>query len=213
MIKSPIPVDYTKAKGEGQIRVAMFRWLLQHQVPVQDRSVVDLGAGACIFSRIAREYGATVTAIDGRQDRVPGEVADLGIRFEHKDVRHADLSEYDVVLILGLLYHLEVDDQLGLLQRCLGKTVLIDTQVCTPEVVAVIPQHAWQQRTVSRGEYMGVVFHENTNAMAAIGNSTSFWHTEDSYNRLYRNAGFSEVTAYRPMYCSKYGLRSFYRLA
>ena len=243
-----IGVDWSKCKGEGNFRQRSFRWLLQEDVDVAGKRVVDLGAGPCAFSRIAADFGADVTAVDGRDERVPDDVRAnrivenelrgrmgwfswLGkggrgnrsgrtperkesgaIRFLLGDVRSMDLEPYDLVMIFGLLYHLEIEDQMELLRRCKGKTVLIDTMLCCPNLVTRYPGEDWQCVARSQGEFEGWVYPEKNNAMAAIGNVTSFWHTEESYVRLFSACGFEDVTAYRPMYLAKDGMRSFYKL-
>ena len=245
---------------EGPYRFNSFRWLLKEEVNVAEKRVVDLGAGPCHFSRIAAEFGAYVTAVDGRDERVPddilrerpstesgiqrflsakklkfnrgrsergklhGEQDSIGrntikrkpgeITFISSDVRDFDLEPFDIVLIFGLLYHFGVDDQINLLHRCRGKTVLVDTMVCFPDLVTHYPQYDWQSLVRKEGEYEGWIYPENNNPMASIGNKTSFWHTDASYGRLFSECGFSEIVAYRPFYSAKkYGLRSFYRLS
>ena len=123
-----------------------------------------------------------------------------------------DLERFDIVLIFGLLYHFEIDDQIGLLRRCKGKTVLIDTMVCGPELMTRYPRRDWECTVERRSGYEGWIYPEKDNPMASIGNRQSFWHTEPSYERLFRDCGFGDVTAYRPLYLAENGMRSFYRL-
>ena len=204
--------DFSTIQSTGNLRHAIFRWLLTNHVKVANKNVVDLGAGHCAFARIARKFGAEVTAVDGRENRVPEDIESLGIRFVRSDVREFNLNSFDVVLIFGLLYHLGINDQISLLSRCQGKIVLIDTQVYWPDIVFPVPLFEWQLSLIEAGGYEGIVYPEKTNVMASIGNRTSFWHTEASYEKLFSNCGFTELTAYRPLYPSKHGFRSFYRL-
>ena len=221
-----IEVDWSKCRGEGQFRQKSFRWLLQEQVDVAGRRIVDLGAGPCAFARIAAEFGADVTAVDGRDVRVPDDVKEnlieekkgngakgwfsrvwnnvrvnpeerrLGkgeggvIRFIFGDVRDVELNSYDLVVIFGLLYHFDITDQMALLDRCRGKTVLIDTMVCCPDLVTRYPGERWQCAVERRAGFEGWVYPEKDNPMAAIGNATSFWHTEESYLKLFSQSGF-----------------------
>ena len=248
-----MPAALSACKGEGQYRQRAFRWLLEREVDISGKRVVDLGAGPCNFARVAERFGARVTAVDARDDRVPeaikrNEVDETGGRwkepatrhlgrlfrrciggespqareesdpgkssicFVRKDVRQFDVGPFDVVMIFGLLYHLELDDQINMLRSCRGKTVLIDTMVCGPDLITRYPQDAWQTAVTSKGEFEGVDYPENSNVMASVGNRTSFWHTDPSYARLFAHCGFEEVTAYRPFYLAKHGLRSFYRI-
>lgn len=226
MRETRIGLNLGKCKDEGQLRVQSFCWLLQHEVDVAGKAVVDLGAGPCGFSRIANEFGARVTAVDGRDERVPEDIRRHAygggmprhgpehgsIRFVQEDVRRVDLGAFDVVLIFGLLYHFEIDDQIELLRRCKGKIVLIDTMVCWPDLITRYPRRDWECVVENCSGYEGWIYPEKENPMASIGNRQSFWHTERSYDRLFQECGFRDVTAYRPLYLAENGMRSFYRL-
>lgn len=193
----------------GVHRIATFVHILKHVIAPQRRTLVDLGAGHCKFSVWATKLGFEVTAVDGRTARLP---EDLGsIRFVEADVRTYDPSGHGVVAILGLLYHLELDDQESLLRRCrYGAPVIVETQVHVPEMVADDPKD-WHA-PVERDGYCGVDFPEGNNPMASIGNKTSFWHTEASMELLFERAGYSRVTVIDPIFVSGYGARRFYVL-
>ena len=206
------PLDLENYQDEGHLRHKIFRSLLTSEINVSGKWVADLGAGPCAFARIAREFGAEVFAVDGRDERVPEDIEKQGIHFILEDVRNFNLEAYDVVLIFGLLYHFEIDDQLELLRRCQGKEVLVDTQVCCPNQVVRFPLDEWQYSLVQLNGYEGILYPEKDNPMASVANRNSFWHTEPSYFRLFSACGFNDVTAYRPLYLSKHGMRSFYRL-
>ena len=205
-------LDLGKYEDEGHLRHRIFRRLLTGEIDVTGKWVVDLGAGPCAFARIAREFGAEVFAVDSRNERLPEDIEKQGIHFIHEDVRNVNLEAYDVVLIFGLLYHFEIGDQVALLRRCQGKEVLVDTQVCCPGLAVRFPLHEWQYTLVQSNGYEGIVYTEQDNPMASVANKTSFWHTEPSYVRMFNDCGFSDITAYRPLYLSKHGMRSFYRL-
>ena len=205
-------LELGKHQDEGHLRHKIFRRLLTSEINVSGKWVADLGAGPCAFARIAREFGAEVFAVDGRDERVPEDIEKQGIHFIHKDVREFNLEAYDVVLIFGLLYHFEIDDQIALLRRCRGKEVLVDTQVYCPGQVVRFPVEEWQYSLVQLNGYEGILYPEKDNPMASVSNRNSFWHTEPSYFRLFTTCGFNNITAYRPLYLSRNGMRSFYRL-
>lgn len=139
-------------------------------------SMVDLGAADCWMSLHAHALGFPVTAIDARTVRLPKEP--LPFSFIKQDVRDVDLSPYKIVLILGLLYHLPLDDQIVLLRKCRGKTVIVDT-------------HCANRRDRAIGQYDGTDFVEIEDPRSAFGNAVSFWHTEPSLRRLFANMGFT----------------------
>lgn len=205
---------------EGALRTATFTWLLTHVVP-QGRTMLDLGCGPCVFAKRGKAAGYAVTAVDGRLDRVPLPVQDMDggrydgpeFTFVHQDVREFPAGDYDVVTIFGLLYHLELDDQLALLARHRSSgTVILDTQVHVQEAITEAAA-GWGEQVVRVGAYEGVVFPEGDNPMASIGNPSSFWQTEQSLFRMIETAGYNRVTVVEPHYVSKYGARKFYLLA
>ncbi|WP_422002603.1 class I SAM-dependent methyltransferase [Reyranella sp.] len=196
----------------GILRTQTFRYILDNliQSPKGSR-LVDLGAGPCIFSRISAGRGFDVTAVDGRDERKPD---DLEVPFVKSDVRTFDVSDFQVILIIGLLYHLTLDDQIDLLSRCpKSSELVVDTQVHIPELVgaaSAAERQGFADRPVSDRGYGGILFPEADNPMAAIGNRVSWWHTEPSLMTLFENAGFEHVTEVAPPYTSKYGARRWY---
>jgi len=197
------------APNEGALRTRTFAWLLSDVVP-RGLTLLDLGAGPCVFAKHAVEAGYFVTAVDGRIERVPDNLPD-SIRFEQADVRSYTVEGYDVTAILGLLYHLTLEEQADLLQRRGEGTMIVDTQIHDP---ALVTQHAgdWARQPVAHNGYEGVLFPEGDNPMASIGNPTSFWHAEPSLLRLFERSGFTDCKIIEPVYVSKYGARKFYVL-
>ena len=207
-----VVLDFGAIKDEGQLRQHVFREVLRTEVDVSNKRLVDLGAGPCNFARTANRFGAEVTAVDARDERVLKDLEKDRISFVRGDIREVDVSPFDIVLIFGLLYHLDIDDQIDLLRRCKDKVVLIDIQVCCPDLVVRYPQENWQYPPIRLKNYEGIIYPEEDNPMASVGNKTSFWHTERSYLKLFSDCGFENVVVYRPLYLAKYGMRSFYLL-
>jgi len=193
------------------LRTKTFRWLLNEVLKrAPGATFADLGAGPCVFSRIARDSGYRVTAVDVRDERVPRDLAE--IEFVKSDVREYNPQDQDVIAIIGLLYHLTLQDQLDLLGRCPStSTLIIDTQVHIPElVVRESNRGGFSDRIVTEGPYSGVMYPELNNPMASWGNATSFWHTEPSLLRLLENSGRRWVRMVDPPYVSKYGGRTWF---
>jgi SAM-dependent methyltransferase len=178
--------------------------------------MVDLGCGPCLFARHARDFGFQVTAVDARTVRIPSPEELGSIKFVHADVRDFDVSGFDLIAMLGLAYHFDIDDQISLLKRCResGAMTIMESQVHVPALA--IPQSnppgEWETRLVSREGYEGLEFPERDNPMASVGNPISFWHTEESWLKLFENVGFSSVALIDPVFQSKYGGRRFYQL-
>jgi hypothetical protein len=125
-----------------RLRVQMAARLLG---PGEGRTLLDLGAGPCVFSRRARDAGWKVTAVDARTDVLPEDME--GITFVQSDVREFDPRGFDTIFNLGLLYHLPIVDQRRLLEACSYTRVILEGQVHTPGVVPPLAE-PWGHRMV-----------------------------------------------------------------
>jgi tetratricopeptide (TPR) repeat protein len=194
-------------------RSTLFRFLLAGAAKKGGR-VVDLGAGACVFAKLARDDGYVVTAVDARTERKPAEEYLGPIRFVQCDVRDFDVAGFHVILCLGLFYHFDLDDQLMLLERCAraGVPVILETQVHIDALVPATETRSWARNVVRRGAYEGVVFPESDNPRASIGNPESFWATESSLLQMIEASGFKSARIVDPVYQSSYGARRYYLL-
>ncbi len=103
------------------IRLTLFKTLLEGVPPGR---LLDLGTGHGKFAMLAQQLGWDVTAVDARIERLPKVPS---IRWIQEDVRTFTIERYDCICILGLLYHLEIGDQLALLKKCAGTRTIVDT--------------------------------------------------------------------------------------
>jgi SAM-dependent methyltransferase len=167
--------------------------------------VLDL---ACLEGMYALELarrGANVVAIEGREAnlakaRFSARVLGLDVDFRLGDVRHlsrAEHGEFDVVLCLGILYHLDVPDVFELVERAAevcGRALVADTHVA-PTV---------RGRETYRGETYGghrLVEHDAASTAeerlqavwSSLDNVTSFALTRPSLERLLARCGFTSV--------------------
>lgn len=157
-------------------RLGIFKTLLKHvlmQVGPKPYTV-DLGCGHCLFLKAAAEQGCNVVGVDARMDRVPQEVLESG--FLEERVQDVELDEYDLILCLGVFYHMTLADQLELVDKFKGKPVILDTHYCFNER---------QTRVDARGEaYVGFIYKEGNSTTSAVGNKESFWPTEAELVRM-----------------------------
>jgi hypothetical protein len=171
----------------GERRLATFRHILGALPPGR---LLDLGAGHGLFSLIGQELGWDVTAVDARTVRMP--MVD-GIRWIEADARTFDVSGYDCIALLGLLYHLGLGDQRDLLGRCAGTPTILDTH------------HALQATATLEG-WEGRIYKEpgaTTEELAQVptaswGNRDSFWPTRAALLRMLHEAGYHTVLALDP---------------
>lgn len=186
---------------ESVKRGRIFRSLVE---PLRPGRMLDLGTGPGTISLIGAELGWEVTAVDARTVRWPNldaeddpKKAELirAVNWVQADVREFPIErgEYDLVCFMGLMHHLEVDDQLKLFRRCSDTLMILDARVA-PEIV------------VTEGPYEGSYHREDgetreerdTLPYASWGNEISFIPTEESLLRMLRDCGFTKVMPMRP---------------
>jgi len=166
-------------------RLALFDQLL---ALVPAGRCVDLGAGHGKFSQRAAAAGWDVVAVDARAERFP---TMPGVQFVHGDVRAFDPVGFDLVLCLGLFYHLTIEDQVGLLARAADTPLLLDTHVAT----GIHDDPAALSEPCQVDEHEGVWYVEGPaeDPLASWGNDRSFWHTPASLLRLLHAHGYATV--------------------
>jgi hypothetical protein len=169
----------------GALRKKWFRQMLGVFTPGR---MVDLGAGHGAFSVIAADAGWQVTAVDARGDRYPD---DGRIEWVVEDVRKTSIQGYDVVSCLGLFYHLTIDDQIGLLERCAGLPMILDTHVANDRR----SPFTLSDEVVLRG-YRGKLFKEELEASTASWeNEHSFWPRPREMYRMFDDHGYDMMAA------------------
>jgi 2-polyprenyl-3-methyl-5-hydroxy-6-metoxy-1,4-benzoquinol methylase len=183
----PQMTDVQRRDPISQSRFKFFDMMLSWFPP---GSLVDLGAGHGMFSVRAAEAGWKVTAVDARTVRFQD---DPRVTWVQQDVREASLDQYDLILNLGLFYHLTLEDQLALLDRAMGKPMILDTHVSTPNprgkgLSEPLTQHGYQGRLYSEEE------HQHT-PTASWGNLSSFWPTPRALRRMLHERGWDVFTA------------------
>src|SRR5215210_1114178 len=201
-------MEHTQALPEPDDTVnklQIFRTLISALKPGK---LLDLGSGRGNFSMAAARLGWEVTAVDARTMRWPNAEKDpkqakliQSVNWVVSDVREFPIrdGEYDLICILGLLHHLEVDDQIKLMRSCSGTLTLVDTRIA-PKIAD------------TEGPYEGMYIREHGETReerdqvptASWGNATSFRHTEESLLRLVRDCGYSKMMAMKPPHRQNY---------
>ena len=118
--------------------------------PIEKLRVLDLGAFEGLFAVELARQGATVVAIEGREASLEKmRLAKEALGLENLEVRLEDVraldpqrhGAFDVVLCLGLLYHLDAPDVFQLLERMRDlcrDLVIIETRVAPTRVNGAI---------------------------------------------------------------------------
>jgi SAM-dependent methyltransferase len=98
------------------------------------RTALDVGCGVGFFSSYLQQAGFQVSAFDGREENaIEAHKRNSDLNIEIRDVEDPELSKlgtYDLVLCLGLLYHLENPFRaLRNLAALTGKILVVETRV------------------------------------------------------------------------------------
>ena len=202
---SPIgDVDYAPR------RTKLCYWILKNLLPARTGArLVDLGAGHEKFSQTARQAGYDVTAVDARP--LPEGSNLEGIRFEKADIRGMSLAGQDVILSLGLLCHMSLDDQLALLASVPSDAhLVIDTQVHNPDRFdpeASASKGNFCDTLLTIQGYEGINYPETPKSPANFENDLSFWPTQGGLMQMLADTGFTQAITIGPEYMVRYGAR------
>jgi len=166
--------DYTKA------RQTVIRELLGPlKEPMQLASALDLGCGIGYFSKFLADLGFNVVAIDGRTENASeGQKRYPQVKFLSRDAEDPALPElgaFDLVLCVGLLYHLENPFRVIRSLHSLTKKVLIVEAMCAPG-----KEPALHLVDEERGEDQGLHY-------------VAFYPTEACLVKMMYRAGFPHV--------------------
>lgn len=168
--------------------------------------VLDLACLEGLYGLEFALHGAEVVAIEGREPniekaRFAQRVLGLGnIRFFHDDVRHVSAARhgtFDVVLCLGIFYHLDKCDIPAFLSRLAEvcrRYLVIDTHLAlqVDDVMVLQGRHYPGQAYIEHA-----VDSTPEQRLASLGSSLdnvrSFWPDRASFFELLSGAGFSSI--------------------
>lgn len=173
--------------------------------PINEARILDLASLEGYYSFEFAALGADVVGIEGRRSNIEkaearGRELHLPVQFVRDDVRNLNQDTYgafDVVLALGILYHLDAPDQIPFLESIFEtckQFAVIDTHV------GVAANSSFEHRDKT---YHGFVYTEyekepsedeqESSAWASIGNTKSFWLTRPSLINALADVGFTSV--------------------
>jgi len=174
--------------------------------PFPDLRILDLGCGEGVYSVEAALRGARVLALDARIERMRhGEACARRhgldrVRFVEDDVRRATrdrLGTFDVVYLLGLLYHLDAPEVFEVLEQardlCEG-WLLIDTLVSlAPETEVVWRGEAYRGQRCREHEDGDPAEVRRSRVLKSIDNTFSFRFAPHALVRALGHVGFTSV--------------------
>lgn len=173
---------------------------------VRGLRVLDLACGEGIYGIEFARQGANVMGIEGREANiekarfVKRSLALDNLDLVQDDVRNLSVEKYgqfDVVLCLGLLYHLDAPDVFAF-ARTLGEVCkricIVDTRVTLKAKMSM----AYDSKTYygTRGEEHDSTDSAQTKAVrlgASLDNNDNFWLSRPTIYNLLSDAGFTSV--------------------
>jgi ubiquinone/menaquinone biosynthesis C-methylase UbiE len=174
--------------------------------PFENLQILDLACGEGVYAIEAALRGASVIALDARTERMnegASAAKRLGLsnlRFSQEDIRNITTDShggFDIVLFLGILYHLNESDALATLKNIYNITrefVIIDTHIAlTGDVKIEIDDHAYEGHHYVEHRRSDPEELRRSRQQASLDNSTSFWFTKQSLFRLLEEVGFTSV--------------------
>lgn len=174
--------------------------------PLTGLRILDLASAHGDYSIELATRGAQVLGIEGRQawlERARSAKQDRSlsnVEFVQDDVRNLSrekYGEFDIVLCLGILYHLDapdVFDFVGRVAEVCRDFAVIETQFAAAPVLS----HPWRGKHywgMSAAEHPPDATAEDRlkNLGASLDNEKSFWFTQASLCNILRHVGFTSV--------------------
>jgi SAM-dependent methyltransferase len=178
--------------------------------PYGELRVLDVACGEGVYAIEAALRGAQVLAVDARTDRMDQgrEIAQrLGLgrlEFRQEDLRRISVDThgtFDVVLFLGILYHLDEKDVFRAvkdLHGMTGRLLVIDTQITLQgEKVVTEAGVGYEGRSWREHADDDPQSAKDVRTFASLDNPWSFLFTRESLFRLLREVGFTSVLEVR----------------
>lgn len=174
--------------------------------PLSQCRVLDLGCLEGLFTLEMAGHGANALGVDVREanlakaEFVRSANRVSGARFEQSDVRRVSKAThgvFDIILCIGLLYHLDHPDGAELLstlaEMCEG-LLYLDTRISVGADEAV----SWRDRTLHgrralEHEPGASPEHREAQLWSSVDNDLSFWFTRPSLVNVLQAVGFSSV--------------------
>lgn len=171
-------------------------------LPWSELRILDLGCFTGMFTMELAKRGAQVVAIEGREAniekaRFAKEKLELNnVTLIQDDVRNLGVRDYglfDIVLCLGILYHLDMPDAVCLLENvfeaCRSFTIVETCFSLKPEREFIYKDRSYwgSQHDEPSLKKQDKILH------AAIGNTKNFRFTRPSLLNVLADVGFSSV--------------------
>jgi SAM-dependent methyltransferase len=174
--------------------------------PFPELRILDLGCGEGVYAIEAGLRGAEVLALDVRTQRMDRGARCAArhslatVRFVQEDVRHIRreaLGLFDVVYLLGLLYHLDAPSVFTVLQNVYSlctEMLVVDTLISlTPDTQVEWQGQVYQGHRCREHDDEDTEEVRRSRVLRSIDNTFSFRFTKESLLRALRDVGFTSA--------------------
>lgn len=171
--------------------------------PLNQCRILDIASLEGAYSAEFAQRGAEVLGVEGRRTNIERAKAHYempNLKFVQDDVRNISrekYGEFDIVLCLGILYHLDEPDCFKLLESigevCTGFAIIDTHLAINPEDVAEYNGREYHGWLFTEYEHEPTEEETEATSWASIGNRKSFWLSKPSLVNAIVDAGFSSV--------------------
>jgi len=176
------------------------------RAPLHEIRVLDLACLEGLYAVELARHGAEVAAIEVREAniekaRFARDILTLDrLQLYHDDIRNLSKEKYgyfDVVLCLGILYHLDVPDLFLFLEKMsevCKRFAVIDTHISVTESEFYLYKgRKYWGRSYEEHSPDSSLKERSKSLWSSIDNVKSFWPTRSSLYNLLTHAGFTSV--------------------
>jgi 2-polyprenyl-3-methyl-5-hydroxy-6-metoxy-1,4-benzoquinol methylase len=177
-----------------------------HGGSLENLRVLDLACLEGLYATELARHGAKAVGIEGREAnfekaRFTKDILSLdNLELFCDDVKNLSKEKYgnfDVVLCLGILYHLDVPDVFSFIEniaRVCDKFAIIDTHISlTDKKSCVYKEKKYWGKTIVEHSAGSTPKERDDSLWSSIDNLTSFWLTRPSLLNLLSHVGFTSV--------------------
>lgn len=182
----------------------LFKFCLNEikQNTTEKLNLVDSATGHGKYAIIARDYGFNVTAFDSRNTRVP--INELNIKWEICNITDFDYSNFDVIVLSGILYHMDINmilDLFNKIKNSKAKYLIINTHFIVTKENKVTNSKFTLSKSFIEKEYEMCTYDEGdlSSPLSAFSNTISHWLTLDSIEKLLNNSNFTDNSMLLPL--------------
>jgi len=179
-------------------------------ISIKKLRIADLGCFEGFYSYQLALLGAIVVGIEGRKINIEKAMCNKSdnLIFYHDDVKNFNIDKYghfDVILLPGILYHLDFNSICNLLEevyKCCNRLLIIDTNCCDvlPSKYKDMLPATFNYKGIN---YSGMIYDEPIKGLSptqiekrltsAISNDESFWFKEKELAKMLSAVGFGSV--------------------